>query len=290
MRVRKPATCVIEADSSPDAEPSLSATLTTRVLLAQLAVTFFGGLLIVLVIAWIVAGVAPSQIRFLSPQYVWTLRLGNGIMSAVQDTEVDCGSLESYVIEPSHPAVDGAGRAAHIRLAWSTALVSVVSLAAMTLALRLQRLSVPFGQRGRLWTRFLLAFMACGLAAVALGIWVASLLGCEILIQNGACHAGVILSSGRCIVDAYTWPTILPAPSPTAPVMGYGPRQLFRIDLPSWTACAVAGPLILLAFLLRPRIRRRVGHCGRCGYNLAGNVSGRCPECGQAVKAEGEPT
>ena len=24
------------------------------------------------------------------------------------------------------------------------------------------------------------------------------------------------------------------------------------------------------------------GHC-RCGYNLTGNVSGTCPECGQSV-------
>lgn len=25
------------------------------------------------------------------------------------------------------------------------------------------------------------------------------------------------------------------------------------------------------------------GHCRKCGYNLAGNVSGRCPECGTGV-------
>ncbi len=25
------------------------------------------------------------------------------------------------------------------------------------------------------------------------------------------------------------------------------------------------------------------GHCQNCGYNLTGNVSGRCPECGTAV-------
>ena len=25
------------------------------------------------------------------------------------------------------------------------------------------------------------------------------------------------------------------------------------------------------------------GHCQQCGYNLTGNVSGRCPECGTAV-------
>jgi len=30
------------------------------------------------------------------------------------------------------------------------------------------------------------------------------------------------------------------------------------------------------------------GHCPTCGYNLTGNVSGRCPECGQAVASGGQ--
>ena len=30
----------------------------------------------------------------------------------------------------------------------------------------------------------------------------------------------------------------------------------------------------------RDRRRFPPGHCRRCGYNLTGNVSGRCPECG----------
>lgn len=28
------------------------------------------------------------------------------------------------------------------------------------------------------------------------------------------------------------------------------------------------------------RTRRRLGQCLACGYDLTGNVSGRCPECG----------
>ena len=31
------------------------------------------------------------------------------------------------------------------------------------------------------------------------------------------------------------------------------------------------------------RRRRRTGSCARCGYNLTGNVSGTCPECGAAT-------
>jgi hypothetical protein len=31
--------------------------------------------------------------------------------------------------------------------------------------------------------------------------------------------------------------------------------------------------------------RRRLGRCARCGYDLAGNVSGVCPECGRPIDA-----
>jgi hypothetical protein len=37
----------------------------------------------------------------------------------------------------------------------------------------------------------------------------------------------------------------------------------------------------LLARLLRRRLRP--GHCAGCGYNLRGNVSGVCPECGRSI-------
>jgi hypothetical protein len=40
-------------------------------------------------------------------------------------------------------------------------------------------------------------------------------------------------------------------------------------------------PLGLAAWLLR-RGRRGGGTCRGCGYDLTGNVSGRCPECGTA--------
>lgn len=50
----------------------------------------------------------------------------------------------------------------------------------------------------------------------------------------------------------------------------------------------IAVPLGLLAwFLLRPALRaqrrRRRGCCLGCGYDLTGNESGVCPECGQAA-------
>jgi len=35
----------------------------------------------------------------------------------------------------------------------------------------------------------------------------------------------------------------------------------------------------------RPPTRRKHGHCRTCSYNLRGNVSGKCSECGAQVPA-----
>ena len=53
-------------------------------------------------------------------------------------------------------------------------------------------------------------------------------------------------------------------------------------------------PFVLLATptaLLWWHDLRRIppGHCQRCGYDLTGNVSGRCPECGTPIEREGKP-
>ena len=48
---------------------------------------------------------------------------------------------------------------------------------------------------------------------------------------------------------------------------------------PLWLPIAVVAVPLLFAWG-RSRRHAAVGHCRRCGYNLTGNVSGRCPECG----------
>jgi len=57
------------------------------------------------------------------------------------------------------------------------------------------------------------------------------------------------------------------------------------VTFPDWCPLAVLGlfPVMWLArgvHRLRSRRRRRRGHCAACGYNLTGNTSGVCPECG----------
>jgi len=63
-----------------------------------------------------------------------------------------------------------------------------------------------------------------------------------------------------------------------------GPYSIRSLIFPAWI------PVILTAvlptvWLIRPRGSRRppLGFCQNCGYNLTGNVSGICPECGTAI-------
>ena len=66
----------------------------------------------------------------------------------------------------------------------------------------------------------------------------------------------------------------------------YTPGLSFRVPLdhigfPFWTITA-AGLIVWLA--LTPR-RKPIGHCPSCAYDLTGNTTGICPECGHAVGA-----
>ena len=57
--------------------------------------------------------------------------------------------------------------------------------------------------------------------------------------------------------------------------------------MPHWLICGLfAAPSILFGALsLRSWgfLRFRPGHCPHCSYNLTGNVSGICPECGKPI-------
>jgi hypothetical protein len=72
---------------------------------------------------------------------------------------------------------------------------------------------------------------------------------------------------------------------PTGPIFGskIGVTRRMTVPLPVVTGA--------LGFLGLPYwFRRRPippGHCRSCGYDLTGNVSGRCSECGREIEEEG---
>jgi hypothetical protein len=51
------------------------------------------------------------------------------------------------------------------------------------------------------------------------------------------------------------------------------------------TPSVVAASLLALGEYHGWRLAGMEGACAKCGYNLTGNVSGRCPECGTVVPA-----
>jgi hypothetical protein len=61
-----------------------------------------------------------------------------------------------------------------------------------------------------------------------------------------------------------------------------GGSTFVRLVIPLWSlaGATVALPAGRAAARLWRRSRRRPGGCAACGYDLTGNVSGVCPECG----------
>ena len=75
--------------------------------------------------------------------------------------------------------------------------------------------------------------------------------------------------------------------TPADPVL-FGPRPaaaVLSVNLPMAlpTLILLVLPIAWLAHHLRQRRRRRPGLCAKCSYDLTGNVSGVCPECGSKV-------
>jgi hypothetical protein len=57
--------------------------------------------------------------------------------------------------------------------------------------------------------------------------------------------------------------------------------RLHRLDLPLWPPALA---IFLLWFYLSRHRVSPPGVCRQCSYNLTGNVSGICPECGEPVR------
>ena len=94
----------------------------------------------------------------------------------------------------------------------------------------------------------------------------------------GSIRSGVTFSGWSSYLERERFGFVVPSAQPA-----FGPIAGIWV-VPVWIA--------LLALLVPTTIawikcrRYPPGHCQRCGYDLTGNVSGTCPECGTAVEAD----
>ena len=68
-------------------------------------------------------------------------------------------------------------------------------------------------------------------------------------------------------------------------------HRLTTLSFPLWIMFVPLAAYPFVAFVRGPMRRykqKRHGGCSKCGYDLTGNVSGRCPECGAAVKGNSD--
>ena len=136
-----------------------------------------------------------------------------------------------------------------------------------------------------------------GLCVLTLGVWVLS-------VQSPMSFRGkralLMLNSG-CIVWITVPPTstlphnfrylvymgdVLTLPAWCSWPLGMGdlPPETRYVHVPLWVFLALFGVPTCVAWWKSRRYPP--GGCQACGYDLTGNVSGTCPECGTAVDAD----
>ena len=83
----------------------------------------------------------------------------------------------------------------------------------------------------------------------------------------------------RSIVGPRSFGLILPFFGISAPI---SVRVVSFVFIPLWLPLLLT-LLVILILVVRNRRRIPVGHCTRCRYDLTGNTSGVCPECGMPL-------
>jgi len=145
--------------------------------------------------------------------------------------------------------------------------------------------------------RLLRSLLICGSAAVAVSLLAASFSFIKwsgngpILIVSIAPLGGVSIGGGGFMYQSHLpkgWPQYYfsmiqsdASPSFSFWALTFASPKGMALQMPTWMLIWITG-LPTLALYLASR-RPLPGHC-RCGYNLTGNTSGICPECGNPTK------
>lgn len=110
-------------------------------------------------------------------------------------------------------------------------------------------------------------------------------------------HVSMLMSRGRLGIGTSRLPGVAVRDSTYFMVKPIEPRGPFfpwfdsYVTLDAWNMIVIPlwvplGCMTLLTVVLfiRNRVRRLAHHCRKCDYDLTGNESGVCPECGTRVK------
>ncbi len=138
-------------------------------------------------------------------------------------------------------------------------------------------------------------------ASVVLGLLLAWVTSTFMFVQYRSAGCWTTINRGG--VHVWVWRGITPTRLPLGLVtrLGYrgifplrllpsfqvvpgsiSPRVMDVLSIPLWCPFLLTAlPTALLFWFDRRRISP--GRCPKCGYNLTGNVSGICPECGEPV-------
>jgi hypothetical protein len=110
-----------------------------------------------------------------------------------------------------------------------------------------------------------------------------------VIIDNGACSVRCYDQSDwrwRCDLDARQWWFQRKSPRDRRSAGFHFPLarnfgNTYVLVLPLWMPVLVSTSAAVFFWRFGGRVRD--GKCKKCGYDLTGNVSGRCPECAEVV-------
>ena len=113
---------------------------------------------------------------------------------------------------------------------------------------------------------------------------------CHAVVYRGHLMLWILNQPMIEVMDAWRFADGWRAPKPFTFTMFYFPPVPkawgWFSFIPCWAAVGIFGTYPLWTMLrlgARRAYRSRKGHCMSCGYDLTGNLSGVCPECGGAV-------
>ena len=117
-----------------------------------------------------------------------------------------------------------------------------------------------------------------------------------VLLATGAYSSGRLVSrftsrSGACLKILLATPGLyIVIPLSAAQIWDDGTSALGTVLFASAFYVLLPGLLTATGFYLSPhgRYLHNLSLCQRCGYDLRGNVSGACPECGSSIRP-GQP-